>query len=522
MAIVSLSPAGTVGLVKDIPPAELPSEAWSDGRNIRFKDGGLGPFKDSRDIGINFGTQPIWALPAHRTASGFASWLFMSTTKAYAYTTGSVADITRVGGDYKGSSYNRWSGGHLGGCTVVSNGVDIPQAWLSPDISQKMVDLPNWPSSVRAKVMRSHKQFLIALNVTKNGVRYRNMVKWSHPADPGNVPVSWDEADPTKDCGEHTLSETPGEVVDCVSLRDLNIVYKEDSVWGMQYIGGTFIFRFFPIFLDFGIPRQDCAVEFGQGMHFVFTGTDLKIHDGQTATSVLSGRLQKMVAGLSEAQIKTAFVVRHSHENEVWFCWRQRTDLTVAADIAIVYNWVDKTLTLKELPDYRFIVAGVLDLPGTGLNSWSQAHQSWETKHEPWGVATVMPAANRLIGITTGGLDWVDSQQASTQPGYVERTGLGVVMRAGRPPDMSMTKLLTRVWPRVTGRAGEVLIVTLGGSDEVNAPTRWESPQQFVLGRGTFVDAVISAKLFAIRIESTSGSPWVFSGADAEIIPAGL
>ena len=522
MAIISLAPAGTIGIVKDLPPAELTPEAWSDGRNIRFKDGGLGPFKDSRDIGISFPTQPIWTLPAHRTASGFASWLFMGTNKAYAYSIGSVVDITRAVGDYTGSTYNRWSGGHLGGCTVVNNGVDVPQVWMSPDTAVKLQDLPNWPSGIRAKVLRAHKQFLVALNVTKSGIKYRNMVKWSHPADPGNVPVSWDETDPTKDCGEHTLSETPGEVVDCVSLRDLNIIYKEDSVWGMQFISGTFIFRFYPIFLDFGMPRPDCAVEFGQGMHFVFTGSDLKVHDGQSAYSVVGGRMRKLLSGLSEAQLKSAFVVRNTPENEVWFCWRQRTDTTVAADIAMVYNWVDKTLTLKDLPDYRFIASGPIDLPGTGVNSWMTAHKAWADNHEPWGVATVVPAMARLIGVGAGKVDWVDSQVASTQPGFIERVNLGVVMRAGRPPDMSTTKLLTRVWPRVSGKAGEVLIITLGGSDEVNKAPIWEAPQRFVLGTDTFVDGVISAKLFAVRIESTSGSPWVFSGADADIIPVGL
>lgn len=522
MGIISLAPAGALGIVKDIPPAELPPQAWSDGLNARFKDGGVGPFKDSRDLGITFATQPLWAESVPKTASNLAAWLFMSETKGYAYVAGTVTDITRVAGDYTGSAFDRWSGGCLGGCSVVNNGIDVPQVWMSSDTSVKLIDLTNWQSGVRAKVLRAHKQFLIALNVTKSGVKYRNMVKWSHPADPGTVPASWDETDPTKDCGEHILSETPGDVIDSLSLRDINIIYKEDSVWGMQYIGGMYIFRFFPIFLDFGMPRQDCAVEFGQGQHFVFTGTDLKIHDGQTAVSVAQGKMKKMLEGLSQDQIKTAFVTRNSAENEVWFCWRRRTDAGAGADTAMVYNWQDKTLTLREIPDYRFIAFGPLDPPGTGTNTWASATEAWEEAHESWGVATVIPAMPRLIGLATGRVDWVDSQTSSTQKCLLERIGLGVAMRANQPPDMSSMKLLTRLWPRVSGSPGEVLFITLGGSEEVNTAPAWEPPQQFILGQDTFVDAVISAKLFAIRIESTNGKPWTFTGADAEVVATGI
>ena len=522
MGIFSLAPAGALGIVKDLPAQELPPTAWSDGLNARFKDGGVGPFKDAKPLAISFGTLPLWAMPTPRNPSNLATWLFLSTTKAYAYNAGVVTDITRVAGDYTGSVYNRWSGGGLGGCTVVNNSVDAPQAWLGSDETVKLVDLPAWPSGVRAKVLRAHKQYLIALNVTKSGIRYRGLVKWSHPADPGTVPSSWDETDPTKDCGEHSLSETPGEVVDCLPLRDVNIVYKEDSVWGMQYIGGMYIFRFYPIFLDFGMPRQDCAVEFGHGQHFVFTGTDLKVHNGQFAVSVAQGKMKKLLTGLSVDQINSAFVTRNAAETEVWFCWRRKTDGKAAADTALVYNWTDKTLTLKELPDYRFIAFGPLDPPGTEANNWASAHETWGEDHQPWGVATILPATSRLIGLTDTGVDWVDSQKASTQRCSLERVGLGVVMKAGQAPDMASMKLLTRLWPRITGKAGEVIFITLGGSEEVNTPPIWDTPQQFILGQDTFVDAVISAKLFAIRIESTPGSPWTFSGADADVIYTGI
>lgn len=522
MAIVSLSPAGAVGIVKDIPATELVPQAWSDGLNARFKNGGVGPFKSAKDLGLTLPTQPLWMISTPKTPSNLSSWLMASTTKAYAYEAGVLHDVTRVAADYTGSEFNRWSGGVLGGCTVINNGVDVPQAWMGADPTVELIDLPAWQSGVRAKVLRSFKQHLIALNITRDGTKYRSMVKWSHPADPGSVPSSWDESDPTKDCGEYSLSETPGEVIDCLPLKDVNIIYKDDSVWGMQYIGGMYIFRFFPIFKDFGMPRQDCVVEYGNGQHMVFTGSDIISHNGQESTSILSGKMRKLVENLSEDQIKTAFMTLNIGEKEVWFCWRRATDGAASADTAIVFNWIEKTLTLRELPNYRFISFGPFDPPGAGNNTWGAATNTWAEDHEAWGVATIVPAASRLLAIGTGKIEWVDSQTTYTEKVQVERTHLGVAMRAQQAPDMSTGKFLSRIWPRVKGKVGDVLFFTLGGSDEVNTDPTWQTPQQFIIGTDTFIDAEISAKTFAIRVEAFGGSSWSFQGADAEIIPNGV
>ena len=74
----------------------------------------------------------------------------------------------------------------------------------------------------------------------------------------------------------------------------------------MQFIGGTYVFRFYKIFDDFGIANRDCAVEFSSGKHCVFTGTDLVVHDGQTSLSVVSGKMRKLLRSLDMPQIRSS------------------------------------------------------------------------------------------------------------------------------------------------------------------------------------------------------------------------
>lgn len=284
MAIIGLPTPGAIGLVQDIPPAELAPGAWSEVQNLRFKKGSVVAMAGDQSL-LATPYQGEWCLSIQGALGDKASWVVASDMKAYSLEGLTLTDITPTAATPTPQDGLNWSGGALGMVTVLHNSRDTPWAWLSTNPATKMVLLANWPAGMKAYTLRSFKQYLVALGVTKGGTYHPTMVKWSHPADPGAVPVSWDETDVTKDAGEYPLSETPGKCIDCVSLKDVNIIYKQDSVWGMQYIGGTYIFRFYKIFGDFGMPVRNCAVEYTGGKHFVFTGTDLLTHDGNTSQS---------------------------------------------------------------------------------------------------------------------------------------------------------------------------------------------------------------------------------------------
>lgn len=517
MPIVSVSPAGAKGIVKDIRPAELDPQVWSDGRNVQFQQGAVISAPDSS---LLFDPTPVqfnWAFPAPVTSSGAASWLLGGNTSIYAYISGTLTDVTRVSSAYGGSIFNRWSGGVLSGVTVANNTTDTPQTWMSADSAVKLIDLPNWPSSTRAGCLRSYKQYLIALDITKSGVRYPTTVKWSHPADPGAVPISWDETDPTRDAGEYPLSETSGFCIDCVPLRDVNVIYKQDSVWGMQYIGGTYIFKFYKMFGDFGVPVRDCVVEFISGKHFVFTGTDLIIHDGQTSLSVADGKIRKLLKSLTIKQLRTCYVNLNTSSQEVWFCLRLREDDVQAADTAYVYNWVDGSIGIRELPNLRFIANGRLDPPVTGLSTWATVSNAWADHTEEWGEAMTVPAVIRMIGLGELNLQWLEAVPQTTGRCWLERTYLGVPMQTGKPPDLSVQKFAKRFWPRFTGQVGTVIRITLGTADSVATPILWRESIQFIIGVDTHVDCTLAGKMFAIRIESTDVAQWTYNGMDAEV-----
>ena len=521
MGTVSMGPAGAVGINTDLSPAELPPEAWSGGRNIQFASGAASSTSDTSVLVPVTPLQFNSAIPGPMTSSGYASWLLGGNTEVHAYIAGAMTEVTRAAGDYTGASTNRWSGGALGGVTVINNGADVPQGWLVAAPSQLLIDLPNWPSTTRAACIRPYKQFLVALDITKGATRYPTLVKWSHPADPGTFPVTWDEADPTKDAGEYPLSETSGHCIDCVPLRDTNLIYKQDSVWSMQYIGGMFVFKFTKVFGDFGVPNRDCVVEYQSGKHFVFTGNDLLIHDGQNVQSIATGRVRKLLKTITVNQLRTAFVALNSTAQEVWFCYRQANDDMIAADTAIVYNWADGSIGFRTLPNYRFIANGRLDPPITGIQTWDNVTGTWGEHPEEWGEAVIVPAVIRMVGLGELTMEWLEAIPYSSSVCWVERTYLGVPVKAGKAPDLSVQKFITRIWPRVVGTPGDVIRFRFGAADSVAKPIAWEQSQQYIIGVDEFLDCTLTGKMFAIRIESENVHQWTFNGMDAELIATG-
>ena len=54
MSLVPIDNVGQVGLIMDVPPYNLPPNAWSDGNNIRFLDDGVKKCAGYQEVMDNF------------------------------------------------------------------------------------------------------------------------------------------------------------------------------------------------------------------------------------------------------------------------------------------------------------------------------------------------------------------------------------------------------------------------------------------------------------------------------------
>ena len=352
MAEFDINDIASIGSVRDVPPHMLPPEAWTLALNMRYVDEGLEALEGWAQV---FGTPlfpPHFSMPVAAPAQNY--WLYTSLDHAAAYDGTTHADITRLSGIYTANGSWEWNGTMLGGIAIVNNGNDAPQYWPTATLATKLANLPNFsgytsvlPVSpvtthvVRAKVIRAFGPFLIAIYITDNGVTYPHRLRWSHPADPGGVPISWDVTDPTKDTGELDLPDVAsGVLLDALPLGSNMYLYKEASIWKMRFVGGQQIFDIgqaaWIATLGLLAPRCVCLTGDGQ-KHVLATQDDIIWHNGNTIQSILSRKQRRRLQNdMDTNNFHRSFMFANPFNNEVWFCYPSQGN--IEPDRALIMN----------------------------------------------------------------------------------------------------------------------------------------------------------------------------------------
>ena len=514
---------GEYGVISDRAPQELPPNIWSDARNMRFVNGHAESMRGNMSVYTPLPIEPLFALNFRNDTTNY--WVYAGEQEAHCWDGGTHTDITRVdlSNDpdyYSATDVTGWQGGVLSGVAFLNNGIDPPQAWVSPSPSSPLVDLPNWPANTSCRAIRPFKQFLIALDITKSGTRYPHMIKWSHPADPGTVPPSWDETDPTVLAGESVApGETMGFIVDGLALRDIFVVYKEDTVWGMQLLNNLEVFRVYKIFDDGGIMSTNCAVEFEDGRHAVFGQKDIYQHDGQQKKSIIEERAKRRIFNsINSAHYRKCHVVNNAPKKEVWFCYP--TGEAERCTEAFVWNYSSNTSGFRALPDTRHATVGIVNLSSI-TDQWGLDPQMWAEDTTRWNERLYNPLDFRVITVSPEREkiyveDFTNSQDGQPFEAMLERIGLAIPSRQNQPPDMSNRKFMRRVWPRIDGTAGKTVWIQVGTQEGHLREVNWRAPLPFVIGQSEYVDPRCAGRLFAIRFFTEDIMAWRLYGYELE------
>ncbi len=525
MPLINFTDLGQLGIIGDLPPYNLPPAAWSSGNNVRTTKTGIS--KQAGDVSV-LGTPsvaPHWLL-FWNTGSEIR-WIYAGTTQVHYAVGTSQTNITRyttVVGDDDYTSVSRpiWSGGILHGVPILNtdNSTDYPQQW--DGVLNRLKDLDNWPASTYAKIIRTYKNSLIALGITVGGVEYPYIVKWSHPADPGTVPTSWDETDATKLAGEKTIAQSGGELVDCLPLGDVNILYKTDAIWGMQLSGSLAVYRFFEILSTQGLLAPNCAVSYKRG-HFVVGADDIYLFDGLNAIPIANNRVREaFFGGLSTVYYNKTFVVSNKQKREIWVYYVGSGDVTGYCDKVLVWNWEQDTWTFRAADNIASAAYGEIPNIETFDSASGTIDSDTGTIDSAGGVS---PAALQLLQArpSTAALLQGDKEfliNGAAYSSYVERRGLAIVGqdRRGQPVvDQVAVKFIRSLYAKVSAPVPVTLNISVGSQDDPEGPLTWEGPYTFDSSVDTKVDFTVSGKFIAVRFESSDSLSWFLTSYQLDL-----
>lgn len=503
MAFVPVKQVGQYGVNRDLATPELPINVWTDCQNIRFLDGSAYQFYGHGEIYAGTAVEPYHVLPV--TVGGVRYWLYAGANKIYQVgAPGGVVthtNITRqtasVDVNYA-ATRNSWTSTVLGGIPILNNGIDPPQQWL---LTGKASVLSAWPTNTTCASMRTFRNMLVALDVTKAGVRFPYMVKVSHPADPGSVPVTWDITDSTKDALEYDISSGYGYIIDGMELRNSFMIYKTDGVFRMDYTGGAFVVSNQKVLGMSGALNKNCITEI-DGQHFVLTGFDVVVHDGNQATSILDKQTRRFLFNSIDSDNRgLCFVFKNPYLNEVFVCYPEPGQ--TSCNKAMVWNWKDRTISFRDIPSLNHAAYGDLD---AGLSaSFDSDTAPFDSDISAFNSGNFTPSLVSVV-MASGDtklyqLDSSTTFNGSIPSAYLERKGL----HFDAPEAI---KLIKSIRPRITGTAGATVNVQVGWSNEPYETPTYSAAVPFVIGTTVSCDTFVSGRYMAIKFSSGTAFTW--------------
>lgn len=515
MPLVIFKNIGSIGVNRDLSSAELPPNAWTDAQNIRFLDGYASQFLGHGQVYGTPSAEPQHIVPV--SVGGARYWIYATAAKTYCVTvTGGAAvetDLTHA--TPRTGVVNQWTSTVLSGIPILNVGdtSKVPMSW-DLNTANNFVDLPNWPAGYYCKSLRAYKNSLVALNVTAGGTNYPYMVLWSHPADPGSIPSSWDVTDAAKDAGQIDCAEGGDAIMDGLQLRDSFMIYKEASVWRMDYTGGPFVYRFSKVLGISGALNRNCIVEI-DGQHLVLTGSDVMVHDGQQATSVLDKSTRRwLFQNIDASYINLCFVARNPFFNEVWICYPAIGSTSCTR--AMIWNYRDNTVSFRSLPNVNHISFGAVD---NGLSdAWASDSAPWGSDLTAWNGPDYVPSTTRLMAASADTkLFLMDASAAfdgAMPDAYLERRGLSF----DAPEAMKLAK---GIKANITGNVGDTVLVYIGGANDPYEDPAYGAPMTYTIGETVQLYTFCTGRFIAIKFATGTAYQWRLDSFAIEVETAG-
>ena len=470
-------PMGVLGgLNKDLPPQDLDAQTYTDIHNLKLKDGRVIPVQGYNQVfetGLPIPPEHVLGIVKQDVPTIFIA----GSGAIHQNASGLWTDVSRLsGGAYQTSL--PWQSTILNNCVFMNNGQDPLQVLESAASDFK--DSVNIPTNFTAKVFRGFKNYMFALNISEAGItQIPTALRWSDPADPGTEPPSWDVTDPTTQAGQVALADTDGAILDAVQLRDSLMIYKTDSVYSCQFIGGVYVFSFQKIINGKGALSTGCIAPF-ENNHFVVGYDDIYVHDGLQAKSISQGRIKEFFySDLDQDYLENVFTFPNQEEKEVWLCYPNDDAINGSCNQALIWNWEYNTWSTRDLPNIANCSLGIVnpqidDLWDAGVDdTWDLGQLHWDANNYSRANLSVLMASkedNHLYQLNNTGL-------FDTLPFefYMEK------LSHAYGGDNNHIKYLNHLTPDISGNG--VLTQRFGVQNHLGEGVRWGEITTYTIGR---------------------------------------
>lgn len=434
MPILNIREMGSIGVVSDIAPWDLPPAAFSDGINFRLVSGkaktagGIEAISGIAGMDVGHITQSTDLL-------GNSSWLVCGESAIMLF---NGTDFIRLVGEgarqIKADPVvdpSKWTSANIGNVTFFNNPEFNPFYWVDTDgtNSGPLQLLPwhigeeTWQDvGVSCNIMRAHKNFLFALGMRTPDGQFNDMLHWSHPAEPNGIPFSWRPTieQPDSIAGSLSLGRG-GAIVGGESLRDSFVIYSEEALNVMDFTGDALGWRRRAVSETAGLVNPHALVEV-KGTHIFFTGDDVLTFDGNSMQSLMHNRLRsRLAANLNNDRLNNSWAAHYQSHSEVWFGVPE--DGADYPSHAYCFNYRDNTWSIRSL-ERQVVHARAGREPKSAYLTWEKSVTTWDNEPGSWTQAGDRPFKEVMFGLASEVVHDLDPVISTAGGGTVDFSGL--------------------------------------------------------------------------------------------------
>lgn len=530
MTVIPNLDVASIGLIKDVPAANVPAAGWTQANNIRFVNKSARRAPGFRLFLNNLLTTSPYSFYGALIKSASDYILYTDVLgKVYRYkTTGAHGNVSAPG--HVDTTLTAAASYTMIGENCVICRQDEQPWYLVPDAAN-FVAMPGWNSAHQARAVRTYRDFVVAINITKSGTSYPVMVKTSSPSFDGAMPTSWNHTDPSTLATENSLAFLQQELIDGLSLGDDFILYTASEAVIMSYTASDDVFAYRPSGISGGILSTNCVTEVAR-RHYVFGLNDLYMHEGSAPLSIANERVKDFVfKHLDRNKADRAFVAHDERLKTVWFCfvssdaeayWGNTTHCNRAAG----YNYENNTWSFIDIPNACgawFANPSTVKTWATIAGTWSDISGSWGSYGESALRIPVFAANPPASGVgqvlchdVMGDEAYVPDLALQTQytaPAILQKTmvdfgDLGVGLKD--------YKTIKRLYPQIDCDGN--FQIRFGSQMTVKEAIVWSAYQTFVPGTDEFADTMTGGKLVSFELKTTdTSSDFTLTAYDTEI-----
>ena len=523
---------GAIGVITDTDPFNLPFNAFTRAKNVRFVNNSVDHapiFRDVLDLGSTDNPEFVHGL---FTQDGYDTTLVVTDTFKILEMQNATAATVYTGS--LSANSRPYTACSLANIEYV-NRTDTTPVYRGPTDTNFSV-LSNFVPSSTCNVLRSYGDFLIALNMTESGVNLPTRIRYSDLALSNQIPSTWDASDLTNSAGFNDLVQMKTPIVDGLALNTNFFIYSSDQVWQMEFVGGAFIFNFRKAFDNCGVINPNCIVEH-EGKHFVFDNDDIYIHDGMSKTSICDKRVRNYIfSGIDKSKASKCYVHQNKDLEEIYFCYHSGDDLAVYTDgnfcnRAAVYNYRSDTWSFMDLPNTVSAASSNVNTVQTYDTSPLNYGQAGGTYHEQESQFTQFSlmvsraytgayetiSTNRVVGVdlvNTGTLARASVAEFNF-PMVAERVGID--LDEAQIP-LSGYKVINRIYPQASTVSSDPEIhFEFGATDLATEVTNYNPGIIFNMATEYKVDTRMSGRYLSYKVGTASPKDFSLSGFDIDL-----